>query len=167
MESMLRRCYSEKERYKNPNYKDVTVCKEWLCFQNFAEWWHDNYYEIEGEQMQLDKDILHKGNKVYNPDNCIFAPQSINILFTRHIPRENLPAGVSYDKKRNKYRAHCCVKRKLIAIGNKYNTPQDAFYLGYKPFKEAYIRQVANEYKHQIPKRLYDAMMNWNIEITD
>ena len=165
---MLRRCYDEKERYKNSTYSDVTICDEWLNFQNFAEWWNTNYYSIDDEKMQLDKDILVKGNKIYSPEYCIFVPQCINSLFVkRDQSRGDLPIGVGYDKKRNKYRAYCSIKKKLVAIGNNYHTPEDAFYKGYKPFKEKVIKEMADRYKENIPVKLYDAMMNYEVEISD
>lgn len=165
---ILRRCYTEKERFKNPTYIDCIVDEQWLNFQNFAQWWNENYYEIDGEQMQVDKDILHKGNKIYSPNSCIFVPQDINILFTkRHRNKDSLPMGINYDKKRNKYRAFCSINSKLIAIGNSFETIEDAFYLGYKPFKENLIKQKADEYKDKIPIDLYNAMYNWIVEIDD
>ena len=82
-QSMLERCYNEKCQEKNPTYKNCSVTDEWHNFQNFAEWFYDNYYEIEGERMHLDKDILLKHNKIYSPDTCIFVPQTINSLFTK------------------------------------------------------------------------------------
>ena len=57
---MLERCYDPYELNNRPTYIDCYVCDEWLCFQNFAEWFYKNYYEIEGEKMRLDKDILIK-----------------------------------------------------------------------------------------------------------
>ena len=39
--------------------------------------------------------------------------------------------------------------------------------IAYKTFKEQYIKQVANEYKDKIPKKLYDAMYRYEVEITD
>lgn len=42
---MLQRCYNNKQL----SYFDCEVCDEWLCFQNFAKWYEENYYEIEGE----------------------------------------------------------------------------------------------------------------------
>ena len=37
----------------------------------------------------------------------------------------------------------------------------------YKQAKEAYIKQMAEFYKENIPKRLYEAMYNYKVEITD
>lgn len=81
--NMLKRCYDPYKLNKSPHYIDCFVCEEWHNFQNFAEWFYKNYYEIEGQRMELDKDILCKGNKIYSPDTCIIVPKRINILFTK------------------------------------------------------------------------------------
>ena len=81
--NMLKRCYNKNVHNKQPTYKDCSVCNEWLCYANFEKWYDENYYEIEGERTELDKDILFKGNKVYSPITCIFVPQRINTLFTK------------------------------------------------------------------------------------
>ena len=81
--NMLNRCYDEKFHEKYPTYIGCEVDKNWHNFQNFAEWYYNNYYEIEGGKMCLDKDILYKHNKVYSPKTCIFVPQTINSLFVK------------------------------------------------------------------------------------
>lgn len=170
--SMLTRCYDEKHRYKNPTYKDCEVYNEWLCFQKFAEWYYDNYYEIEGEKMCLDKDILNKGNKVYSPENCVFVPEIINKLFTkRDKTRGEYPIGVDYHKAGNKFRARCNVYDfKIKKLINKhlglYNTQEKAFEV-YKHYKENHIKDVANYYKGLIPERLYNALYDYEVEIDD
>lgn len=47
-----------------------------------------------------------------------------------------------------------------------YDTPEQAFQ-AYKNFKEKYIKDVAEEYKDQIPTKLYNAMIQYKIEIDD
>ena len=47
-----------------------------------------------------------------------------------------------------------------------YNTPEEAFN-AYKTFKENYIKQVADKYKDKIPDKLYKAMYNYKVKITD
>ena len=169
---MLRRCYDSKFHKNQPTYVNCFVCKEWLNFQNFADWYYENYYEIEGEVMCLDKDILIKGNKIYSPDTCMFVPKLINGLFTKHTKtRGDYPIGVSYNKRDKKFISQCCVynrkerKTKSKNLGS-YNTPEEAFKV-YKEYKEKYIKEVADYYKDKIPKKLYDAMYKYEIEITD
>ena len=80
---MIKRCYDVKFQEKQPTYKGVTVCKEWLCYANFKKWYDEHIYTIENEIIQLDKDILIKGNKLYSPNTCIFVPHRINSLFVK------------------------------------------------------------------------------------
>ena len=81
---MLRRCYDSKFHEKRPTYVDCEVCEEWHNFQNFAKWYDNNYYEIEGERMHLDKDILVKHNKIYSSETCVFVPHAINSLWYKN-----------------------------------------------------------------------------------
>ena len=170
--NMLKRCYDPKYHEKRPSYKGCTVDKEWLNFQNFAKWFDENYYEIEGEIMALDKDILVKGNKIYSADTCVFVPHNINSLFTKRDKcRGELPIGVCYNKHNRKFVSLCNIynykenKNKQIHLGY-YDTPQEAFEV-YKQFKEQNIREVANYYRGKIPSKLYDAMCNYEVYITD
>lgn len=163
---MIRRCYNPKCYEKYPTYKECFVCDEWHNYQNFAKWYEENYYEINNQRMHLDKDILHKGNKLYSKENCIFVPENINNLFVKcNSTRGDLPIGVTYDKRNEKYSARYDVNGKKIYLGL-YNTPQEAFQ-AYKKFKENYIKQVADEYKEYIPQKLYEAMYNYEVEIGD
>lgn len=156
---MLERCYSEEYQLKEPSYIGVTVCAEWKCYSNFKVWYDDNYYKIKDVRMELDKDILVKGNKIYSPETCIFVPQKINSLFVKNdINRGVLPIGVNYQ---NGYKAK---------LGDKhlgyFDTPEEAFN-SYKEFKENYIKEVAEDYKPYIPNKLYNALINYKVEITD
>ena len=165
--SMFVRCYDKTELEKHPTYIDCSVCEEWHNFQNFIDWYHQNYYEIEIQTMNLDKDILYKGNKIYSPNTCVFVPQNINKLFTkRDNDRGKYPIGVTWNKQENKYRAQCNNgKGKQIQLGS-YDNIEEAFNI-YKKFKEKLIIQIANEYKDKIPKRLYNALCNYKVAITD
>lgn len=162
---MVNRCYNEKLHKRQPTYKGCLVSPEWHNFQTFAQWYDDNYYNF-GEKMQLDKDILSKGNKVYSPETCMFVPHSINTLFTKHdAKRGEFPIGVCYVKQSKKYKATCNIIGKEKHLGH-YNTKEEAF-AAYKEAKEKYIKEVAENYKNKIPEKLYTAMVNYIVEITD
>jgi hypothetical protein len=165
--SMLNRAYNKKYHDRQPTYKDVTVCREWHCFQNFADWYVENYYQIDGEIMSMDKDILVKGNKLYSPETCVFVPERLNSLIVKcDGSRGELPVGVAFNKQHKKYQSQCSNgKGEIITLG-RYDTPDEAF-LAYKIHKERVIKDVANEYKGKIPKKLYDVLINWKVEIDD
>ena len=115
--------------------------------------------------MSLDKDIIKKGNKVYSPNTCVFVPHSINTLFVK----SNKVRGEYYIgvyKNGNKFEAQLSKGNgKQIPLGL-YDTPEEAF-LTYKQAKEAYIKEVAEEYKGKIDPRAYEALMKYEVEITD
>jgi hypothetical protein len=152
---MITRCYQEDVRYKHMSYIDCTVCKEWHNFQTFAKWYHKNYYEVNNGRMHLDKDILVENNKVYSPETCVFVPQRINMLFVSKPNKWNLPSGIS------------------MATNGKYITTYNEIHLGtfetletamihYNEEKIMHIRLAAEEYKKEIPKKLYKALYRFN-----
>lgn len=174
---IIQRCFNEKEKEKHPAYKNVTCCKEWLYYPNFYEWLHlqenfDKWYN--NDMWAVDKDILVRGNKIYSPETCCLVPQYVNSLFVKQeSSRRDLPIGIHYNKKSQRYRAIISMRTRN---GKQYDmecgqfpTPEEAFYLGYKPTKENYIKHVAQEEydKGNITKRCYEAMMNYQVEITD
>ena len=164
---MYSRCYNEKLHKRFPEYIGCTICDYWLeDKERFYRWVEDNYYMIGNEQIDLDKDILCKGNKVYGPETCVFVPHTINTLFLNgRKNRGGLPLGVYFDKDRNKYRAEMNYMGKNKKLG-RYDAPEEAF-AKYKEYKEKFIKDIAEKYKGKIPDKVYNAMMNWKIEITD
>lgn len=170
---MLIRCFDNGYKEKEPTYKDVTCCNKWLCFANFLEDFEilkQEYNWNNDEKLQLDKDILHKSNKIYSLENCILVPNYINNLFIkRDNDRGECPIGVSYNKQRKKYQAQCSINGKQTRLGY-YNTIEEAFN-AYKMAKENEIKRIANDcvLKGYITKdsRLYNAMMGYQIKIDD
>lgn len=71
--SMLHRCYMMS--INHPSYWDCSVCDEWHNFQIFAEWFEANYHD----GLELDKDTLVDGNKVYSPSTCVFISKKDNL----------------------------------------------------------------------------------------
>jgi hypothetical protein len=167
---MIERCYCEKTIKKHPTYRGCLVCDEWHSYKIFREWYIKNYYEINNEAMEIDKDILHKGNKIYSPENCVLVPSSINCLFTKsNSARGNCVIRVYFKKENNKYVSQCSKtvgnKRKNIFLGY-YYSEYEAF-LAYKNFKENLIKETAFKFQGKIPYKLYEAMINYNVDITD
>lgn len=168
--AIMQRCYEPSCQEKSPAYKGCTVDPEWHNFQNFAKWYDEKFYILEKDILEIDKDILVKGNKVYGPKTCCLVPGRINSIFPGNkINRGKYPVGVSFEEKSNKFTASCCRlvdgKKRTKKIG-RYKTAHEAF-LAYKRFKEGLIKQVAGEYKDLIPDKVYRALVNYVVEETD
>ncbi|WP_313184714.1 hypothetical protein [Lacrimispora sp.] len=162
---MINRCYNEKFHELQPQYSNCEICEEWKNYSNFKKWYEENYYTIGNERMDLDKDILFKGNLVYSPETCCIVPHSINTLFINGKKwRGNLPLGVYYEKGKGKFRArmNCDENTKLGTFKN----PAAAFVV-YKEYKENVINDMAEKYKGMIPDKVYLAMLEWKIEFDD
>ena len=164
--NMLKRCYSVGCQKVRPTYIDCSISENFRYLQYFKEWCNNqigfNSVDEKGKPFALDKDILVKGNRVYNEDVCVFVPQEVNLLFTkRDKSRGEYPIGVSFHKSRGMLTA---------TLNNKYlgyfNTAEQAFQV-YKTDKEAYIKEVANKWKDKIDPKVYEALMNYEVHIDD
>ena len=167
---ILRRCYDPKLHERESTYKNCTVEGYLLNFQHMGEWIKNNYYEVPGEKMCLDKDILCKGNKIYSRDTCIFVPERINLLFTKCDNRRgDSPIGVT-PRESGIYQVFCSNGyRKSVYLGS-YSTEEEAFRV-YKNYKEKVIKEVIDSYEGKIPEphysRLREAMYNYKVEMDD
>lgn len=164
--NMLNRCYNPKYLKTRPTYIQCYVCDEWHNYQNFAKWFEENYYEIEGEEICLDKDILIKGNKMYAPETCIFVSALINSIFTKgDSVRGECCIGISKNDN-GEYRVYVSNYGKAKKGLHTYKNEIDAF-KEYKIEKEKYIKEVADRYKGNIPSKLYEALYNYSVEFDD
>lgn len=79
--NMLKRAYyyygKENKDSRTRTYADVEVCNDWHRFSTYKGWVLSQQGFIG---LELDKDIISKGNRVYGPDVCCFVPKFINYL---------------------------------------------------------------------------------------
>jgi len=167
--SMLTRC-TEKLWVRRPTYTGTTCSENFKNYSFFYEWCQEQVgfknKDEYGESWHLDKDLLVKSNKLYSEDTCVFVPQEINTLIVRrNNHRGKHRIGVYLDKDVVSYVSQCSLKGKRVYLG-RYRTGEDAF-RAYKTYKENLIKQVANEYKSQLDLRVYQALINYTVEITD
>ena len=101
---MLKRCYSTKTQERYPTYRGCSVSEDWLTFSAFKAW-----MEVQDwEGMQLDKDILLEGNKVYRAETCVFVSGTVNGFTTdRGNDRGEWLIGVYWNKRRSKFVSMC------------------------------------------------------------
>ena len=156
--SMLRRCYDTKHNY-NPTYKDVSVCEEWHNFQNFTQWFEQNYDSEMMKRWHLDKDILCPSCRTYSPETCCFVPQEINnLIVNTKRDREWLPQGVFYHSRDGYFTSS--FKNKYL--GRSYLS-EDMFNV-FKIEKEDCIHKLAEQYKNELPKIVFDMLSNYTVK---
>lgn len=112
---ILSRCYNTKIHAKQPTYIGCTVAPEWIRFSKFKAWMESQKWE----GMDLDKDILVPGNKVYGPKFCRFVSHELN-SFVANLKRSSrkrtdLPVGVTLHNK--KYGVKTMIGGKMVYLG--------------------------------------------------
>lgn len=172
--SIKTRCGDTKE---NDNirrcYDDTTMWQGWLDNpKSFMKWYLEHYYEVEGESMQVDKDLFSDGSNMYHPDFCCILPQGLNVLLAnrkKHYEegetKENtLPLGVRYNSKTKQYYGEITFtgtdEPKRLS---EWDTPEEAF-TEYKVMKQADILIVAAKYKEKIPQYIYKKLLTVEVK---
>ena len=163
---MLKRCYSDKYQKKQPTYEGCEVSDNFLYYEYFYEWCNKQI-GFDNKDWQLDKDLLVKGNKVYNESTCIFIPKEINqVLVKRENMRGKYPIGVYWSHKNKAFMARVNMNKGKYEYLGSFNAEIEAFN-AYKTAKEAFVKEQASKWKDKIDIRAYDALMNYQVEITD
>jgi hypothetical protein len=135
---MLERCYSLKRHLRSPTYIGCTVSKEWLTFSNFSKWAESK--DCIG--MQLDKDILHEGNKTYSASTCCFVSPHTNGLFKdRLAARGEYLIGVHWINERNIFKSQISIFGRVKYLG--YFKTEIEAHLAWRKAKAAYIIEAA------------------------
>lgn len=154
--NMLQRCYVDMKGKYAAYYGIVKVCEEWLNFQNFAEWYESNYYDIPNERLHIDKDIKSSECKLYSPDTCILIPQSINEVIRENYRKaqdSDLPVTIRRCDKGYK------VKFRKDNLGE-YETVEECIDI-YNKKKVDYIKELVEGYGDLLPKEVAETLLQW------
>jgi len=143
--NMLKRCYCEKYQRTMPTYETASVDPRWFRFSTFRKWmctqvWHD---------LELDKDILSSGGKVYSEDTCCFVPRRVNsVLHINTKSRGEFPIGAAFVGSTGKFQALCRdIDTKTKSLGT-FVTASEA-HRAWQIFKASVVLSVAETYSTQ------------------
>lgn len=152
--SKLKNCYGVAKM--SHIYADVTFCKEWLNYQNFAKWFYEQV-KLYGKGGYVDKDLLFLGNREYSPQMCVYVPPAVNSLFGGASGNIN---GVHFCNNKKKWVAQI-QRGELTAQGNKkqsylggFDDKKEADAAYYKA-KVEHVKSVALKYQDKIHPALF------------
>ena len=161
--SIIRRAYSDVYHHIKPTYRDVEVCDRWKRFSNFAE---DIvkipfYEKCITDKYELDKDILGGDLRIYSPETVCFIPRSVNIFFSRNTQKQsNLPTGITFNKRLNKYVASCNIGGKNTQHLGVFGSIEEALIV-YKRTKHELLKTLANSLEGDIEDKVYNKLLNY------
>ena len=155
--SLLARAYTHESGGKS--YSDTSLSKDWLYFPNFLNWYLSqcNYTQDiitilvqNSEELQLDKDILIKGNREYSSTACCLVPKQINNLIKHRTKSSYYPLGLDLHSN--------CIRATIT----KNNTPNNRCTCNFKTFESSssVYYDIAKAYKNinKIPKEQWAAI---------
>ena len=163
---MLQRCYSTTLKKKYPTYEGCEVSDNFKSYEYFYEWCQKQI-GFNNEGWQLDKDLLIKGNKVYSENTCVFIPAEINSLLVKSTSlRGKHLIGVYWSNTSKSFIAQVRKNKGKPEYLGLFKTEIEAFN-AYKNTKEVFVKEQANKWESQIDPRAYEALINYQVEITD
>ena len=158
--NMIERCCVGNPYGKfSQKYEGVSCCEEWLCYQNFVEWFNIEKYDIGTERLHLDKDIKYKGNKIYSPYHCILVPQSINEQFKESSGRQKtIDTDLPYTIRRTKtntVRYEVSYRGKYLGT---FDTVEECIKV-YLDSRKKYIVELVDKYEN-MPINVKEIILN-------
>lgn len=131
---------------KHPTYIGVT--NGFSDFQEFAEWCQQQYGYLHKEEngyfWQLDKDLKVFGNRVYNPESCLFVPSQANkLLISSVATRGKHPLGVYWHNERRKFASIVSTNGRQKWQGS-FDCPMEA-HQAWQRYKIDVIRRIITE----------------------
>lgn len=136
--NMLYRCYGESYGLRYKTHRDATVCEEWLCYENFYDWIHEQSNAenfLKGNNWILNRKIIVKENDIYSPETCCLVPKNVDGLFAK----PNLNMEYATESMLRMYKEHMENKIKKVA-------------------KEEFVNG-------NISKQCYNAMMHYEVTL--
>lgn len=118
-----------------PSFGRSKICDEWLRYSAFESWMRQQQWE----GLELDKDILGDGSRIYSPQTCAFVPQYLNQIINCIKPKTEGSCLIGTRKnKRGFFEAKCNIgNSKSVGLGTHVTEP-----LAHRAWQTEKVRQL-------------------------
>jgi len=142
---IIRRCYSSERRPRQGSYKNCIVSESWKNYSNFYKWYNNHIYQCR-DKLQLDKDLLSNGKKIYSEETCMIVPYKINRFCVM-----SKVIGATYTKNK-KWRSRICTTELGI-----FDKKEDAQRM-YLKEKNRLFYELVEDYQSELPTDVYNKL---------
>lgn len=141
--NVLKRVSDEVRKESDSSYIGTTICDDWKYFSKFKAWMETQHWR----GLQLDKDLVLRGNKEYGPENCVFVPSFVNTAL--HAKQEGLyPLGVAMwnDQRKKCFVSQCSSKLKRSSKYLGYFSTVDEAHRAWQKAKIEGLNLIIDQY---------------------
>lgn len=131
-------------------FNKVAVDNRFASFKLFLNWAETQKYE-DGWLLTRAK----SSTPIYSPETCYFAPPIISSFL-------KIKPTMGFFKKKDKFGVCIAMHRGHRKYIGTYDTAEEAQQI-YKRLKEAYIKELAEQWRGRIDDRLYQYMINYEM----
>lgn len=104
--------------------------------------------------------MLIQGNTVYGSDTCALVSHYANTIFEDR----GIKTNTTRNSHTGKFDTSMSVLGKRNEIGS-FDT-EEAAQRGLLAYKKEFIMKYARKNRNKVPRKVYEAMMNWDTEIS-
>lgn len=118
-----------------PSFGRSKICDQWLKYSAFEKWMREQHWQ----GLELDKDILGDGSRIYSPETCAFVPQYLNQIINCIKPKSEGSCLIGTRKnRRGLFEAKCNIgNSQSIGLGT-----HETEYLAHRAWQSEKVRQI-------------------------
>ena len=146
---MMQRCYDEETHRLKPYYAPCTAEIEFQNFSNYREWHKEN--AMGDRKVDLDKDVLIRGNTVYGSETCTLIPHFTNTIFENR----GADTNIVLNNDTGKYDVAMSILGKREEVGS-FDTEEEA--------KQGFICRLSSKIEHFF-RKLTDRIEHSNLSV--
>lgn len=139
------------------------LCEQWKDFNVFEKWYKQNYYEVEGDDMEFSYRFFDIYNTYISPETSCFLPKSINYTVKKLFMtgEKGLAINIMTTKRRkDNPKSNYVIRRGVDTLGVAYSDSKEEIVEIRKCMLRREFADLAEKYKKYLPEKIYNRLCN-------